>query len=70
MPEGPIYFAGDRLLNAQPYRLRIGFPAQPARHLRLTLTRGHPVFHWAISELRLVAAPEERWEGRAERSLQ
>jgi hypothetical protein len=55
-PEGPIYFAGDRLLGAQPGRLRLGFPAQEARHLRLSLTQGHEAFHWGVAELGLCPA--------------
>lgn len=51
--EGPLYFAGDRLLGAQPGRLRLAFPAQEARHLRLSLTQGHEVFAWGIAELGL-----------------
>jgi hypothetical protein len=54
--EGPIYFAGDRLLGAQPGRLRLRFPAQNARHLRLSLRQGHMVAHWGIAELGLSLA--------------
>jgi hypothetical protein len=56
--DGPIYFAGDRLLGAQPGRLRLSFAARQVRHLRLSLTGGHQVFHWGIAELGLSVASE------------
>ncbi len=48
---GPLVFGGDRLLTANTGRLRLEFSPQAARHLRLTLTQGHPRLYWSVYEL-------------------
>ena len=54
---GPLVFGGDRLLSAHAGGLRLEFGPQAARHLRLSLPQGHPLFHWSVYELSIWPAP-------------
>jgi hypothetical protein len=50
-PGGPLVFADDRLLGANPGLVTLRFPPQTARHLRLSLSQGHPSSYWSLHEV-------------------
>jgi hypothetical protein len=54
-PQGPIVFAGDRLLAAQAGLTRLGFAPQRARHLRLSVREDHPRSFFSLHEITLLA---------------
>jgi hypothetical protein len=49
--EGRLRWGGIALLRDGVESVRLDFPPAPLRALRLTLTRGDPVFDWSIHEL-------------------
>jgi hypothetical protein len=51
VPQGPIIFAGDRLLAAQAGLMRLGFAPQRARHLRLSVRADHPHSFFSLHEI-------------------
>lgn len=54
--EGPLRWGGIALLHDGVEAVRLDFAPMRLRALRLTLTRGDPVFDWSIHELTVYAA--------------
>jgi hypothetical protein len=54
--EGTLRWGGIALLRDGVQAVRLDFAPVRLRALRLTLTRGHPVFDWSIHELTVYAA--------------
>lgn len=55
LPQGPIIFAGDRLLSAQAGLMRLEFEPQRARRLRLSVREDHPRSFFSLHEITLLA---------------
>ena len=53
--EGDLRWGGIALLRSGVETVRLDFPPTPLRALRVTLTRGDPVFDWSVHELTLFA---------------
>jgi hypothetical protein len=53
--EGDLRWGGIALLRSGVESVRLDFPAATFRALRLTLTRGDPVYDWSVHELTVFA---------------
>jgi hypothetical protein len=53
--EGGLRWGGIALLREGVDAVRLDFPPTVLRALRLTLTRGDPVFDWSVHELAVYA---------------
>jgi len=53
--EGELRWGGIALLRSGVETVRLDFPPTSLRALRVTLTRGDPVFDWSVHELTLFA---------------